>query len=65
MNHAVTPNIGEISSAWEKGIEPVLFRRVYGTRWTVPVDDTNTIMFGWRHLNDFIDPWGTTDEGQK
>tara|TARA_A100001037_G_scaffold303204_1_gene336668 strand:+ start:17444 stop:18814 length:1371 start_codon:yes stop_codon:yes gene_type:complete len=64
MNHAVTPNIGEISSAWEKGHEPVLFRRVYGTRWTVPVDDTNTIMFGWRHLNDFIDPWGTTDESQ-
>ena len=52
----VTPNIGEISSAWEKGHEPVLFRRVYGTRWTVPVDDTNTIMFGWHHLNDFIDP---------
>ena len=64
MNHAVTPNFGEISSAWEKGMEPVLFRRVYGTRWAVPVDNTNTIMFGWRHLNDFIDPWGTTDESQ-
>ena len=63
MNHAVTPNIGELGSPWEEGLEPALFRRVYATRWSVPIDDTNTVMFGWRHLNDFVDPWGKADEG--
>ena len=62
MNHALTPNIGELGSPWEKGLERTLFRRVYATRWSVPVDDTNTIMLGWRHLNDFVDPWGEADE---
>ncbi|WP_237173934.1 aromatic ring-hydroxylating dioxygenase subunit alpha [Paracandidimonas lactea] len=26
------------------------------TRWHVPVDDTNMIIFGWRHFNDEVDP---------
>lgn len=26
------------------------------TRWQVPVDDTNTIIFGYRHFNDEVDP---------
>lgn len=26
------------------------------TRWQVPVDDTNMIIFGWRHFNDEVDP---------
>jgi phenylpropionate dioxygenase-like ring-hydroxylating dioxygenase large terminal subunit len=26
------------------------------TRWQVPVDDTNSIAFGWRHFNDEVDP---------
>jgi phenylpropionate dioxygenase-like ring-hydroxylating dioxygenase large terminal subunit len=26
------------------------------TRWHVPVDDVNMIIFGWRHFNDEIDP---------
>lgn len=64
INHAVTPNIGELGSPWEKGFEPVLFRRVYSTRWAVPVDDTNSVMFGWRHLNDFVDPWGKANEDE-
>ena len=64
INHAMTPNIGELGSPWESGLEPVLFRRAYSTRWAVPVDDTNTVMFGWRHLNDFIDPWGKADENE-
>ena len=28
------------------------------TRWHVPVDDTNMIIFGWRHFNTEIDPEG-------
>ncbi len=26
------------------------------TRWQVPVDDANSIAFGWRHFNDEVDP---------
>ena len=26
------------------------------TRWQVPVDDENSIAFGWRHFNDEVDP---------
>jgi phenylpropionate dioxygenase-like ring-hydroxylating dioxygenase large terminal subunit len=26
------------------------------TRWHVPVDNTNMIIFGWRHFNDEVDP---------
>jgi tert-butyl alcohol monooxygenase / tert-amyl alcohol desaturase len=28
------------------------------TRWHVPVDDENMIIFGWRHFNDEVDPEG-------
>jgi nitrite reductase/ring-hydroxylating ferredoxin subunit len=28
------------------------------TRWHVPVDDTNSIIFGWRHFNSEVDPDG-------
>lgn len=28
------------------------------TRWHVPVDDTNMIIFGWRHYNSEVDPEG-------
>ena len=28
------------------------------TRWHVPVDNTHMKMFGWRHFNDAVDPWG-------
>lgn len=32
------------------------------SRWHVPVDDTHTILFGWRHFNDEVDP---EHEGRK
>lgn len=31
------------------------------TRWHVPVDDRNMIIFGWRHFNDEVDPEGHGD----
>jgi len=30
--------------------------RVGNNRWHTPVDDTHTIIFGWRHFNDEADP---------
>ena len=32
------------------------------TRWHVPVDNNNLIMFGWRHFNDEVDPDDLGDE---
>jgi len=32
------------------------------TRWHVPVDDTNMIIFGWRHFNSEVDPDGLGSE---
>ncbi len=34
------------------------------TRWHVPVDDKNMIIFGWRHFNDEIDPTHHGDESK-
>lgn len=34
------------------------------TRWHVPVDDHNMIIYGWRHFNDEIDPKHTGDESE-
>jgi len=34
------------------------------TRWHVPVDDHNMIIFGWRHFNDEIDPAHAGDENE-
>ena len=32
------------------------------TRWTVPVDDVNCSVFGWRHFNSVVDPEGVGRE---
>jgi nitrite reductase/ring-hydroxylating ferredoxin subunit len=34
------------------------------TRWSVPVDDTHMIIFGWRHFNGEVDPDGLGDESK-
>ena len=34
------------------------------TRWHVPVDDHNMIIFGWRHFNEEIDPHHAGNEGE-
>ncbi|MCE2494705.1 MAG: Rieske 2Fe-2S domain-containing protein [Alphaproteobacteria bacterium] len=34
------------------------------SRWHVPVDNHNVILFGWRHFNDEVDPDGEGDENR-
>tara|TARA_A100001037_G_scaffold83142_1_gene75188 strand:+ start:9354 stop:10418 length:1065 start_codon:yes stop_codon:yes gene_type:complete len=34
------------------------------SRWHVPVDNHNVILFGWRHFNDEVDPDGEGDESR-
>jgi nitrite reductase/ring-hydroxylating ferredoxin subunit len=50
------PNGNQTGAIWEQADQEKFFRRVGFTRWMVPVDDTNTITFGWRYYNDLIDP---------
>lgn len=61
-NHAIGPNIGEAGTVWETGQKESYFRRVGNTRWMMPVDDENSIMFGWAHINDHLAPGQSRDE---
>ncbi len=49
-------NIGQTGGLWEEATESKYFGRVSLTRWVVPVDDTNSWIFGLRHFNDVVDP---------
>ena len=49
------PNYMEIGSPLEEGLEPKLFQRPAWNRWTVPNDDVNCTMIGWRYFRPGID----------
>lgn len=61
ITEMVFPNYLQIGS-----LMPTAARERHGnsgcTRWNVPVDDHNMIIFGWRHFNDMVDPNGMGDE---
>jgi len=61
-NHAIGPNIGEAGTVWETGQQENYFRRVNMTRWMMPIDDGESVMFGWAHINDRLDPEHNRDE---
>jgi hypothetical protein len=56
-NHIWLPNVGQVGALLEKAEAEKFFHRVSITRWTVPVDDTNCWIIGWRHFNDEVDPF--------
>ena len=56
VNHQCLPNLSFHSYLFEDGTEKKYFTRLHMSRWTVPVDDTNSIMFGWRVIGANIDP---------
>ena len=41
-----------------------LFHRVHMSRWYVPVDDTHSIIYGWRMFGESIDPLHMGDESK-
>ena len=47
-----TPNMAQNGGMFQKFNEPKVFGRMSLTKWVVPVDDTNSRKFGWRHFND-------------
>ncbi len=61
-NHAIGPNIGEAGTVWEQGKSESYFLRVGNTRWMMPIDDENSVMLGWAHLNERLDPDRNRDE---
>ncbi len=57
INDLVLPNITQHAYLFEDGMESKYFcHHLNMTRWSVPVDDTNTKLFGWRYFNDLVDP---------
>jgi len=63
ISEMVFPNYLQFGSVFPTG-----GRERYGntgcTRWNVPVDDENMIMFGWRHFNSTVDPDGLGREDE-
>lgn len=56
MNECTLPNITHHAYLFEDGKERRLFHRVHMVRWYVPVDNTHSIIFGWRMFGNEIDP---------
>jgi nitrite reductase/ring-hydroxylating ferredoxin subunit len=64
INDLIVPNVSQHASLFEDGAERRLFHRVHMSRWYVPVDDTHSIIYGWRMFGSEIDPKGKGDESQ-
>ncbi len=56
VNHQALPNLSFHSYLFEDGKEKKHFSRLHMIRWTVPVDNTNSKMIGWRVIGPNIDP---------
>lgn len=54
----ILPNANQTGAIWESADAEKTFQRVGLTRWIVPVDDTNSLQIGWRHLGAHLDPKG-------
>ena len=48
----VTPNMAQNGAMFQNLAKPRAFGRMALTKWVVPMDDTNSRKFGWRHFND-------------
>ncbi|MEJ0069019.1 MAG: hypothetical protein WDO24_10140 [Pseudomonadota bacterium] len=63
MNDIILPNLAQAGAIWEAGDALKGFTRAGLTRWTVPVDDTHSLVIGVRHFNDGVnDPQGRHSE---
>ncbi|MEM7171706.1 MAG: Rieske 2Fe-2S domain-containing protein [Pseudomonadota bacterium] len=48
----LTPNFAQNGGMFQVLSEPKVFGRTSLTKWVVPIDNTNSRKFGWRHFND-------------
>ena len=58
---SVLPNSYRVPDLFQDPTRDVWFARAALTAWVVPVDDTKSIVFGWRHYNDELDLAGKGD----
>ena len=58
VQHQVLPNLSLHAYTSEDGSQKKLFSRFHIIRWTVPVDDENSKMIGWRVMGPGIDTRG-------
>jgi phenylpropionate dioxygenase-like ring-hydroxylating dioxygenase large terminal subunit len=57
IQDCILPNMTEHAYLFEDGAERRVFHRVHMARWYVPIDNTNSIIFGWRMFGKKIDPY--------
>lgn len=62
IQHQVLPNLSLHAYTSEDGSQKKLFSRFHIIRWTVPVDDENSKMIGWRVMGPGIDTRGVGDK---
>ena len=62
VQHQVLPNLSLHAYTSEDGSAKKLFSRFHIVRCTVPVDDTNSKMIGWRVMGPSIDTRGVCDK---
>ena len=48
----LTPNFAQNGGMFQVLSEPKTYGRTSLTKWVVPIDNTNSRKFGWRHFND-------------
>lgn len=64
INDLIVPNVSQHASLFEDGANRRIFHRVHMSRWYVPVDDTNSIIYGWRMFGPAIDEHGKGVESE-
>ena len=63
LNDIILPNLAQAGAIWEAGTKEKAFTRMSLTRWTVPIDDTSSLVIGVRHFNEGVnDPEGRHSE---
>lgn len=64
INDLIVPNVSQHASLFEDGSKRRIFHRVHMSRWYVPVDDTHSIIYGWRMFGPAIDEHGKGNEAK-
>jgi hypothetical protein len=60
----ILPNCNQGGAIWEAADKRKIFQRAAFTRWMVPIDDTTTLVIGWRYFSEDLDPQGLGDRSK-
>lgn len=61
MVETILPNANQTGAIWEAADREKIFQRSSLMRWMVPIDDTRTMILGWRYFRPELDPDGQGD----